>query len=160
MKTKIMSILTIFMYVAFVASCSSDDDSSNTNNQGNSADQTTQIAQDGNWKVTQFIDSGEDETSDFTGFVFTFNSDGTVVAVNGELTVNGTWSVTDGDDSSDDDAGSDDDDFNIFFDVPEINDFDDLSDDWDIVSVTNTKIELIDVSGGNGGTDNLIFEKI
>jgi len=160
MKTKIISILTIVMYVAFVSSCSSDDDSSGTNNQDNSADQTTQIAQDGNWKVTQFIDSGEDETSDFTGFVFTFNNDGTLVAVKDELTVNGTWSVTDGDDSSDDDAGTDDDEFNIFFDVPEINDFDDLSDDWDIVSVSSSKIELIDVSGGNGGTDNLIFEKI
>ena len=159
MKTKIISILTIVMYVAFVSSCSSDDDSSGTSNQDNSADQTTQIAQDGTWRVTQFIDSGEDETSDFTGFVFTFNSDGTLVALKGELTVNGTWSVTDGDDSSDDDAGTNDDEFNIFFDVPEINDFDDLSDDWDIVSVSSSKIELIDVSGGNGGTDNLIFEK-
>ncbi|PVW13419.1 hypothetical protein DDV96_13620 [Marixanthomonas spongiae] len=114
----------------------------------------------GTWQITQFIDSGTDETADFNGFVFTFNADGSLVANKNELTVTGTWSVTDGADSSDDDAGSDDDDFNIFFDVPETNDFDDLSDDWDIVSVNNSKIELIDVSGGNGGTDNLVFEKL
>jgi putative transposase len=38
-------------------------------------------------------------------------------------------------------------------------DFDDLSDDWDIVSIDATTINLIDVSGGNGGTDRLTFKK-
>ena len=159
MKTKITSILTIVMYLVVMASCSGDD-SNDDNSQNNSANQTTEIAQNGTWKITQFIDSGEDDTSDFTGFVFTFNTDGSLLANKGELSVIGTWSVTDSSDSSDDDNGSDDIDFNIFFDVPETNDFEDLNDDWHLVSVTNSKIELIDVSGGNGGTDNLIFEKI
>ncbi len=38
-------------------------------------------------------------------------------------------------------------------------DFEELSDDWDIISHSSTKIELIDISGGNGGTDYLTFEK-
>ena len=38
--------------------------------------------------------------------------------------------------------------------------FDEFNDDWDIVSVLPTRIELRDVSGGGGGTDILIFEKI
>jgi hypothetical protein len=38
------------------------------------------------------------------------------------------------------------------------NDFEDLNDDWDIISHSPTKIELKDVSGGNGGTDYLTFE--
>ena len=29
--------------------------------------------------------------------------------------------------------------------------FEDLNDDWDFISQSSTKIELIDVSGGNGG---------
>ncbi|TBN01411.1 hypothetical protein EYD45_13485, partial [Hyunsoonleella flava] len=99
-------------------------------------------------------DSGENETSDFTGYNFSFNSDGSLVATNGTDTLTGTWSVTDDSSSSDDDI-----DFNIFFPVPDTNDFEDLNDDWDIISYTSTKIELIDISGGNGGTDNLIFEK-
>lgn len=36
---------------------------------------------------------------------------------------------------------------------------DELTDDWDIISYTDTKIQLVDVSGGNGGTDYLTFEK-
>jgi hypothetical protein len=48
-------------------------------------------------------------------------------------------------------------DFNIAFTAPA--NFLELTYDWDIQSRTDTKIELIDVSGGNGGTDYLTFEK-
>ncbi|MCB0468743.1 MAG: hypothetical protein KDC64_11120 [Aequorivita sp.] len=114
-------------------------------------------AQSGSWKITYFFDSDQNETDHFTGYVFTFNNNGSLVAVKGSTTVTGTWSVTDSN-SSDDDGGSNDTDFNIFFASPA--DFEDLSDDWDIISVSNSKIELTDVSGGNGGTDFLTFEKI
>ena len=69
------------------------------------------------------------------------------------------WSVTADDSSDDDDYNSSDDiDFNIMFSAPP--EFADLSDDWDIVSRSGSRIELIDISGGNGGTDTLVFEKI
>ena len=48
-------------------------------------------------------------------------------------------------------------DFNIFFSSPA--DFAELSEDWDIISHSASKIELKHVSGGNGGTDLLTFEK-
>jgi len=48
-------------------------------------------------------------------------------------------------------------DFNIGFASPIF--FADLTDDWDIISRTDIKIELIDASGGHGGTDYLTFEK-
>ncbi|MAN60202.1 MAG: hypothetical protein CMC08_10240 [Flavobacteriaceae bacterium] len=118
------------------------------------------MAQTGTWRISSFIDSGEDETTDFNGYVFTFNTDGSLVAVNGTTTVSGTWSVTDdsSNSSTDDDGNStDDDDFNIFFPVPESSDFEDLNDDWDVISVSPTVISLIDISGGNGGTDTLTF---
>lgn len=54
-----------------------------------------------------------------------------------------------------DDDSQDDLDFNFNL----SNEFEDLSDDWDIISQSSTKIELIDVSGGNGGTDYLSFQK-
>lgn len=157
-RLKLFTILTLFSLI-FLA-CSSDD---STSNNSNSADQTSEIAQNGTWKITYFYDSDQDETSDFAGYVFTFAENGILTAVKGSETVTGTWSVVDdSSNSSDDDDGSssDDDDFNIFFPVPESNKFDDLIDDWDIISVSNTKIELTDVSGGNGGTDYLTFEKI
>ncbi|NIX63803.1 hypothetical protein HB672_02555 [Gaetbulibacter sp. S0825] len=132
--------------------CSNDDENVNDNNQQIS--QIENIVESGTWRITNYIDSGENETSDFTGYNFSFNSDGSLIASNGTNTLTGTWSITDDSSSSDDDI-----DFNIFFPVSDNNDFEDLNDDWDIISNTSTKIELIDISGGNGGTDNLTFEK-
>ncbi len=110
--------------------------------------------QDGTWKITSFIDSGIDETNNFTGYNFSFNSSGNVNATNGTNSYDGIWSVTDSN-SSNDNLG--DLDFNINFNLT--NDFQDLNDDWDFVSQTSTKIELKDISGGNGDIDYLTFEK-
>ena len=133
----------------FLSSCNSDDDS-------NSNDQMEVQAniQEGSWIITQFIDSGKDETNHFTGYTFAFNASGVLNANNGTNTIEGTWSITTSDSNDD---SSDDLDFNIFFNVA--NDFEDLNDDWDIISQSTSKIELIDISGGNGGTDYLTFEK-
>src|SRR5690606_11434577 len=156
MKILLKAILVIFIYTGLAMSCDKDDNDNNQQQNTNVA-QTINTAQSGNWKVTYFFDSDQNETNHFTGYVFTFNSNGSLVAVNGSATVTGTWSVTDSN-SNDDDGGSGDTDFNIFFASPP--DFEDLSDDWDIVSVSSSKIELTDVSGGNGGTDFLTFQKI
>jgi len=160
-KNLLNAVIALVMGLATVA-CSSGDDpapNDNNNNTTSSVDQTIQIASVGNWRITSFIDSGQNETADFNGYTFTFNTNGTLVATNGTTTVNGTWSVTDSNSSGDDD-NFEDDDFNIFFPVPDGNKFEDLNDDWDFISVSATKIELIDISGGNGGTDYLTFEKI
>lgn len=147
-----ISIITLFV----LTSCDSDDDTNSSN--PTSTDAIADVAETGTWRITSFIDSGEDETSDFNGYNFTFNADGSLVATNGSNTLNGTWSVTN-DSSSDDSSSSDDYDFNIFFPVPDDNDFEDLNDDWDIDSVSSTEIALIDISGGNGDTDTLVFTR-
>ena len=108
----------------------------------------------GTWRITFFEDSGDDETSHFSGYDFTFGEDGTLTADNGTNTVQGSWSISD---SNSNDDSPDDLDFNIFFNVT--SDFEELNEDWDIVSNTNSKIELMHISGGNGGTDYLTFEK-
>jgi len=155
MKLILKGMLIVFIYTALAMSCDKDDD--DNQQQESDLSQIENTAQNGNWRVTYFYDSDKVETDHFNGYVFSFNANGSLVAVNGSTTITGTWSVTDSN-SSDDDGGSSDTDFNIFFASPP--DFEDLSDDWDIVSVTNSKIELTDVSGGNGGTDFLTFEKI
>ncbi|OAD91569.1 hypothetical protein A7A78_03545 [Aequorivita soesokkakensis] len=155
MKILLKATLVIFIYTGLAMSCDKDDD--NSQQQNTTIPQTINTAQSGSWKITYFFDSDHEETGHFTGYVFTFNENGSLVAVKGSTTVTGTWSVTDSN-SSDDDGGSNDTDFNIFFASPA--DFEDLSDDWDIISVSNSKIELTDVSGGNGGTDFLTFQKI
>ncbi|MBP8156914.1 MAG: hypothetical protein KAX93_00910 [Flavobacterium sp.] len=153
MKKLILIPALFCLFTLNVAStCSSDDDSSSS-----SQDPTPVVnaATQGTWRVTSYIDSGTDETNHFTGYNFTFASGNVLSATNGTNTYTGTWSVTN--DSSDDDSPSSDLDFNILFASPA--NFADLSDDWDIVSYTANTISLIDVSGGNGGTDTLVFTK-
>ena len=157
MKTSFLNTSLMAITLSLMLSCSSDSEDSP---QEISAAQIVEIeanVESGNWRISSYIDSGKDETSDFAGYVFTFNSDGSITATNGVTEISGTWSVTRDDDDDDDDRS--DVDFNIFFQVPESSDFDELNEDWDIVSASATRIELIDVSGGNGGTDNLVFVK-
>ena len=121
--------------------------------------QITNISTDGTWIVSSYIDDGDDETSDYSSFRFDFLEEGVLNATD-LLSSNsnpyvGTWSITDS--NSNDDDSLDDLDFNINFTVS--NQLDDLSDDWDIISYTETEIKLIDVSGGNGGTDYLTLSK-
>lgn len=147
---KITRIFASLLLMLFVASCSKEDD-----NQGNSTQSQIQTnLQSGTWRITKFIDSGTDETNHFSGYNFTFNTSGVLNANNGTNSYNGTWSITD---SNSNDDSLNDLDFNIFFNLT--NSFEDLNDDWDILSHSSTKIELIDISGGNGGTDYLTFEK-
>jgi len=157
MKAKLI-LLNLFAVLLVAASCDSNDDPADTQADVDAAElQST--AQDGQWRITYYFDSDKEETSDYAGYVFTFGAEGTVLATNGTTEVTGTWSVTDSS-SSDDDSFDDssDVDFNLFFTSPA--DFEELSDDWDILQYNASRIELIDVSGGDGSTDYLTFQKI
>lgn len=157
MKRSFKSYVLIMLTISLMSmQCSSDDDN-------NPADNSAEIqnvintAGSGNWVITYFFDTDSDETSNYSGYEFTFGENGVLTASNGTNTYTGTWSVTDDSNSSDDSNDDDDIDFNISFMSPA--NFEELSDDWDIISHSSTKIELIDISGGNGGTDYLTFEK-
>ncbi len=286
----------IFIALLLIVACSSDNDNDEIANLAQlqaDVEEITNTAMTGPWVITNFVDSDKNETTNFNEYGFNFNSDGSLVADNGNTTITGTWSVTIDDDSNDDmdddsgDSSSDDDcnsctieqltdvltacndwfidklerndnalednftsykfnfsadgmvtvvtgsedytgtweasgsgnniqvvltiaglsdfedtwtlheielyngetdvdlringedrlrfrnqctlgnfdggqssgeiDFNIFFAAPA--DFNELSEDWNIISYSSNKIELIHESGGNGGTDLLTFEK-
>jgi len=156
MKTRVLINSVLLIMCVSLWQCSSDD-VNNNNNQNNNTAEIMQIEDNveaGTWRITSYVDSGQDETNDFNGYNFTFNANGTLTADNGNMTINGSWSVTD---SGSNDDSSDDIDFNIAFASPA--EFMDLTDDWDVVTHTSSMISLIDISGGNGGTDTLIFQK-
>lgn len=138
--------LTVLLY-----SCSNDDTNSSTTN---SPDNVAAIVKSGTWKITYYFDTDKEETSNFSGYNFTFANNGVLTATNGTLTQTGTWSITDS--NSNDDSISDLD-FNIGFSSPAT--FAELTDDWEIIEKTATVIKLKDVSGGNGGIDYLTFTK-
>lgn len=153
MKKKL--IFGVFaMALFFTTACSSDDDS-NSSSSSATIQQIVSTVRSGTWRITSYVDSGTIKTNDFTGYNFTFGAGDILIANNGTNNYQGTWSVTH-DDSNDDNPGNDID-FNISFATPVT--FADLSDDWDILERTSTKIRLVDVSGGDGGTDYLTFEK-
>lgn len=145
LKTLFLACLVILLAIV---SCKKDDDSKKT------LATVKSNVQSGTWRITKFVDSGTDETNHFSGYNFTFTSSGVLNATNGTNNYAGTWSITD---SNSNDDSQNDLDFNINFNLS--NDFEDLNDDWDFVSQSSTKVELIDISGGNGGTDYLTFEK-
>jgi hypothetical protein len=156
-KLSLLPVLALLFMLNVASMCSNDDDNSSNNN---TQDPTLVVntVTNGTWRITFYEDDGQNETNHFSGYNFTFGASNVLTATNGTNTYTGVWSVTSSDDSNDDNPSNSDLDFNIFFSSPALFN-DELSDDWDIVSYTSTKIELVDVSGGNGGTDYLTFEK-
>lgn len=146
--------LYLLIVVAAIVGCDDDDSKSSQNEK---VANLKNIASSGSWRVTHFVDSDEDETDNFDGYVFQFTLSGVLTATNGSTVRTGAWSITD-DGSNDDSNDYDDIDFNISFTSP--SDFEELSEDWEIVSIDNSEIQLVHVSGGNGGTDLLTFEKL
>lgn len=122
--------------------------------------QITKISTNGTWLISSYVDDGSDETNDYTSFRFEFLEDGTLNATDllnsSSNPYVGSWSITDSN-SSDDDDSLQDLDFNILFSGNSL--LEELSDDWDIVSYNESEIKLIDISGGNGGTDYLTLTK-
>lgn len=134
----------LFAVVLLFSSCKKDNAVSVKN--------TENTISKGSWKATTFIEDGTDELTHLSGYVFTFEDNGTVKAVKSGVTTTGTWSV--GEESGDDSNS------NIHLNINFTTDpLTEISDDWHVMSVTSSKIELEDVSGGNGGTDELILEK-
>ena len=131
-----------------ISSCSKDDSNPSVTNT------VVSTVTAGTWKITYFFDTNEVETSNFSGYNFTFGSNNILSASNGSNTYNGSWSIMNNNSTDD---SLDDVDFMISF-VSPVN-FEELSEDWEILSRTTSKIELKHVSGGNGGTDLLTFEK-
>ena len=144
---KTITFLSILFLLNLVA-CTDDAPDST------SQDEVVSTATSGTWNITYFYDTDKEETANFTGYTFTFGASNALTATKGTTTLTGTWSVSD---SNSNDDSKDDLHFNIAFSTPA--DFEELSDDWDILEYTSTKIKLVDVSGGNGGTDYLTFEK-
>ncbi len=156
MKIKSLILpVVLFLSVLFI-SCEKSDDLDDNFTAADVNEIKSSIAS-GSWSVALFEEDGIDQTSNFNGYGFEFLSEGSINVSNGSNSFSGAWSITSDSSSSDDDS-SDDVDFNIFFSSP--SDFQEISEDWEIVSYSNSRIELRDVSGGDGSIDRLVFEKI
>ncbi len=104
----------------------------------------------GDWVVAQYSDDGNDETADFNGYDFTFGMDnGLSVSTNMDPLKNGTWRVVRDSDGQ----------LEVYLNLGDDGDvFSELTDDWDLVSITETRLELKDLDD-DGTQDNLVFER-
>ncbi|MFZ7143837.1 MAG: hypothetical protein ACO1G6_00725 [Bacteroidota bacterium] len=143
MKNIIKSAFLILMITLGFSACKKDDNSSNSVAAMNST------LQQGSWRITSFIDSGNNETSHYSNYSFQFGSGGTVSATNSGGTVSGTWS-----------NGNDDSQVKLVLNFNSIDPFSELNEDWHVTQQSSTIIKLEHISGGNGGIDYLTFEKI
>lgn len=142
MKTSIQKItgLVFLSLIAFFTFTSCTDD---TPKDINDVVTTT------SWKVTNFTEDGVDQTYHFSNYTFTFNDNGTVSATNGSNTVNGTWLK-----GTDDSTPK----LILTFSVSS-GPFEEISEDWEILTSTTSLIDLKHISGGDGSVDLLKFEK-
>ena len=99
----------------------------------------------GVWRVTLYQEADNVQTDHFTGYNFTFGTDNSITANNVTNTYSGNWSFTT------DDSGTSD--FNIFF--ASTDNFAELTEDWDVLESTSTKLRIKYTSGGDGSVDYL-----
>jgi hypothetical protein len=157
MKSQILILsilLSIFTSCEKSTIISADDNSSNTEEK-KGKDSSTSIdwnslnstAIAGKWIVTLFQEDASVQTSEFTGYTFTFNAGNKVTATKGNITTEGNWGY-----------GNDDSKNKLIMSFTGLKPLSELSEDWVIVEQNAKKLRLTHVSGGNGGTDILTFE--
>jgi len=161
MKKYLLFAVAILL-CSLVISCSADQAQPQQNTD------LASIVTQGTWKVTHYTDHGDNETMHFVAYTFTFQANNTLIATNGSTQVIGNWNVTDNNSSpfytdlstSIDDTPDDLKDFNISFPIANL-DFNDIEDDWDVVTKSATEIVLKD---GNlddpTKIDFITFEKV
>ena len=105
---KMNFIYGLIMVAVLFTACTKDaDDSNNFANLQADVEAITNNVSTGSWVITNFIDSGKNETGDFTGYQFSFNTDGSLAADSVNNSEMGTWSITIDDDSNDDSSSDD-----------------------------------------------------
>lgn len=138
-----MASFLIFSMIA----CTKEDNL--TTNANEIISQASKTLVTGTWVVSNYNEKGSNQTGNFSNYKFTFSSNNTVKAINGTNTINGTWQT-----GTDDSKAK----FVLIFSASN-GPFEEISEDWRIIEITTSKINLDHVSGGNGGTSLLTFTK-
>jgi len=138
---KLLKVMTVALIVLSLNACKKDDHAGSSD--------ITNVVQDGTWKVTKMTDDGTDKTSQFSDYSFTF-SGGVVTASKGGSTVTGTYGHQMDDDHHE---------FVLSFPNPSVSSFSELSDDWQILEQSSTKIRLQDDDDSKNDEELLTLEK-
>ena len=144
--------------IVLMAACADNEDGSSNDSQAKVVEIEKKTT-DGQWRLIFFSQDGKEQTSQFNGYLFDFDEGNLITVTNGSENFPGNWAVstTNRNDHTPDhqfgDIG-----FNISFNTPA--DFESLTENWEVVSLTDTKLELRHISNGESGMDVLAFERI
>jgi hypothetical protein len=145
MKKHYVFFLLIFPLIA----CDDDDDGSSSQNPPMSAAQLESVMENDTWIVTEFIDDDDDDTFYFTGYEFTFETDGDLIAFNASdtSTVSGTWFTLIDDGQTE-----------LWIDFSSIPRFSELNEDWYLIAQTTNEMRFRD--DDDGDDDFLTFQRV
>jgi len=107
------------------------------------------ILKEGLWIVANYNDNGEDYTGNYNDFVLDFKTEFVVTATKGDDIVNGTWTVVN-------DSGT----LKLELDFGEVIPFDEFNEDWLVVDITTTRVEVNNLDDSGAEESNLVFERM
>lgn len=144
--TKVLAAPILMVCFAVVLSSCSKDNSvapAATTTQAAPAEILEKQPDPGVYVITKFIDTGDDETSQFNGYTFQFLANGgLVVTTNTGTTFNGSWSLNSAETV-------------MTLNIAGTNALDDLDDDdWNVIRITNKGFRI-----QKNGPDIVIFHK-
>lgn len=123
------------------------------NNDDGDIPEIRNILMGGEWVVAQYSEDGGSSTSTYASYTFNFQSNNVLAVTPSPTgpTFESLWRVLRNSDNQ----------LKVYLNImgeadPSLN----LTDDWDFVSITNDRLELRDVSGGDGSVSILVFERI
>ena len=90
---KLLYVTVIMISAALVTSCSKRNDlstSTNISNQNSREASLSDILKAGPWVIDYYVDE-DDKSADFTGYVFTFKADGSLILQKGNESYTGQW---------------------------------------------------------------------
>lgn len=140
----IQKTLPLLLFAATLLSCTACMNDSNDNT--TTTDETLTNA--GIWRVTYFWDKDKDETSDFAGYTFVFESGGVFKATKMGVTTNGTWQLSSNGSKLIINTGV------------TTKPLEELNDDWLLIGKADKRIQLKDDSDDDDGEELLTFEVI
>ena len=132
-----------------VDDCDEDDDN-DYNDDDVDISEFVSVLTDGQWLISRLVDDEDDMTAIFTGYVFTFNADGSASATNGTNEVTGRWE-SDGDDGE----------IELELHSWNLQAFDEIAEDWKVIAFNSSIIRLVDDPDGDDEDEDefLTFER-
>ncbi|MEZ5059065.1 MAG: hypothetical protein R2879_18680 [Saprospiraceae bacterium] len=127
MRSTILSLI----FALSLISCDKDDVIIPANNLNDPV--VTFLTQNNGLVITKFIEDGEDETNYFRSFVFSFETDGTVIASGNGLNISGSYLIFKDDNRTE-----------LKMSFPVTNNFNELNDDWYFISQDANSITFDD----------------